>query len=220
MSEIIYDGEIRMRMNDYRGLSAYEIAVQNGFDGTEAEWLESLKGPPGVDGDEITVNRVKAVDGNIFVSATDIPVQRGSAVSVKQKLDELSGGGWLTGDMVVNDLTSGGTTKVLSAEQGAELNRIKTSGFGAKMQIPIGNWEGDGPYTRDIGLKGVLANVDVCHVLMSYDPAYKEQFEDCGVVLMGQKKDALTTQVEYLPEEGFPVNVLVLITGPEEEASA
>jgi hypothetical protein len=26
------------------GKSAYEIAVMNGFDGTEAEWLESLKG--------------------------------------------------------------------------------------------------------------------------------------------------------------------------------
>ena len=32
------------------GLSAYEIAVKNGFEGTEAEWLESLKGADGVDG--------------------------------------------------------------------------------------------------------------------------------------------------------------------------
>ncbi|MGN0788797.1 MAG: S1C family serine protease [Christensenellales bacterium] len=32
------------------GLSAYEIAVNNGFEGTEAEWLESLKGVDGVDG--------------------------------------------------------------------------------------------------------------------------------------------------------------------------
>ncbi|MGN0797859.1 MAG: S1C family serine protease [Christensenellales bacterium] len=32
------------------GLSAYEIAVQNGFEGTEAEWLESLKGADGADG--------------------------------------------------------------------------------------------------------------------------------------------------------------------------
>ena len=27
-----------------RGYSAYEVAVQNGFKGTEEEWLESLKG--------------------------------------------------------------------------------------------------------------------------------------------------------------------------------
>ena len=27
------------------GKTAYEIAVQNGFTGTETEWLESLEGP-------------------------------------------------------------------------------------------------------------------------------------------------------------------------------
>ena len=27
-----------------RGYSAYEVAVKNGFEGTEQEWLESLKG--------------------------------------------------------------------------------------------------------------------------------------------------------------------------------
>ena len=32
------------------GASAYEIAVSNGFEGTEAEWLESLKGEQGVQG--------------------------------------------------------------------------------------------------------------------------------------------------------------------------
>ena len=32
------------------GLSAYEIAVKNGFEGDEQEWLESLKGEPGKDG--------------------------------------------------------------------------------------------------------------------------------------------------------------------------
>ena len=33
------------------GKSAYEIAVEHGFEGTEAEWLESLKGPQGEKGD-------------------------------------------------------------------------------------------------------------------------------------------------------------------------
>ena len=35
---------------DKDGASAYEIAVANGFEGSEAEWLESLKGADGVDG--------------------------------------------------------------------------------------------------------------------------------------------------------------------------
>ena len=34
----------------YDGLSAYELAVNHGFMGSESEWLESLKGSDGVDG--------------------------------------------------------------------------------------------------------------------------------------------------------------------------
>ena len=33
-----------VRIEGIPGKSAYEIAVDNGFEGTEAEWLESLKG--------------------------------------------------------------------------------------------------------------------------------------------------------------------------------
>lgn len=34
------------------GKSAYEIALQDGFEGTEEEWLESLKGEPGAKGEQ------------------------------------------------------------------------------------------------------------------------------------------------------------------------
>lgn len=36
------------------GKSAYEVAVDNGFEGTEEEWLESLKGKQGDKGDPFT----------------------------------------------------------------------------------------------------------------------------------------------------------------------
>ena len=36
--------------NGENGLSAYEVAVANGFTGSEEEWLESLKGDPGAAG--------------------------------------------------------------------------------------------------------------------------------------------------------------------------
>lgn len=35
----------------FEGLSAYEVAVANGFEGTGEEWLLSLEGPPGVPGE-------------------------------------------------------------------------------------------------------------------------------------------------------------------------
>lgn len=41
------------------GLSAYEVAVANGFSGTEAEWLESLKGKDGKNG----TNGTNGTDG-------------------------------------------------------------------------------------------------------------------------------------------------------------
>lgn len=31
-----------------RGKSAYQVAIDNGFEGTEVEWLESLEGNPGI----------------------------------------------------------------------------------------------------------------------------------------------------------------------------
>lgn len=40
------DGE-----NGEQGLSAYQVAVNNGFEGTEEEWLESLRGGNGEDGE-------------------------------------------------------------------------------------------------------------------------------------------------------------------------
>lgn len=42
-----------------RGYSAYQIAVMNGFDGTEEEWLETLKG------DDLTDMGLCVVDGKL-----------------------------------------------------------------------------------------------------------------------------------------------------------
>ena len=38
------------KIEELHGYSAYEIAVINGFEGTEEEWLLSLKGEKGADG--------------------------------------------------------------------------------------------------------------------------------------------------------------------------
>ena len=42
------------RLSNYieNGKSTYELAVKNGFEGTEAEWLDSLKGKDGKDGSD------------------------------------------------------------------------------------------------------------------------------------------------------------------------
>ena len=59
-----------------RGKSAYEIAKENGFNGTEAEWLASLKGAtgaPGADGKNGEDGKTPYVgdNGNWYIGADD-----------------------------------------------------------------------------------------------------------------------------------------------------
>ncbi|MPN04193.1 hypothetical protein SDC9_151429 [bioreactor metagenome] len=64
------------------GASAYEVAAQNGFNGTKEEWLDSLVGPQGIsgpagaDGLTTSVNFVEQVVGNISLTCDDIPEKR------------------------------------------------------------------------------------------------------------------------------------------------
>lgn len=53
--------------SDDSGKSAYEIAVENGFEGTEEEWLESLKGDDGKDG----VNGIDGTNGKNGIDGKD-----------------------------------------------------------------------------------------------------------------------------------------------------
>lgn len=54
------------------GKSAYEIAVENGFEGTEQEWLESLKGKDGADGkDGVSVVNATSDGVNIIFELSD-----------------------------------------------------------------------------------------------------------------------------------------------------
>ena len=54
------------------GKSAYEIAVDNGFIGTETEWLESLKGSDGKDGatPNLTIGTVETLESGSNATAT------------------------------------------------------------------------------------------------------------------------------------------------------
>ena len=53
-----------------KGNSAYDIAIQNGYSGTEEEWLNSLKGNDGKDGRSIT-SIDQDSNGNITATFSD-----------------------------------------------------------------------------------------------------------------------------------------------------
>nr|DAG07033.1 MAG TPA: hypothetical protein [Caudoviricetes sp.] len=55
------------------GKSAYELTVANGFSGTEAEWLASLKGPAGNDGQTGKDAVSQIIDGGNNGRAIDSP---------------------------------------------------------------------------------------------------------------------------------------------------
>lgn len=57
--------EIQVTVEHTRGESAYEIAVRNGFIGTELEWEDSLRGQDGLDGFYYT--HTQAVPSAIWV---------------------------------------------------------------------------------------------------------------------------------------------------------
>ena len=54
LQEAIDNGELGGGGTGTAGKAAYEIAVDNGFTGTETEWLESLKGAEGTNGATFT----------------------------------------------------------------------------------------------------------------------------------------------------------------------
>lgn len=67
-----YKKKIDRIIEGTKGDSAYQIAVKNGFEGTEKKWLESLKGDKGEKGE--LVDLVKEEEGkNISIESANLP---------------------------------------------------------------------------------------------------------------------------------------------------
>ncbi len=69
------------------GLSAYEIAIENGYNGTVPEWLDSLKGKKGDTG----LRGEKGSDGHNGKSAYEIWLELGNSGTETDFLDSLKG---------------------------------------------------------------------------------------------------------------------------------
>ena len=78
------------------GKSAYEVAVENGFNGTEAEWLESLKGEKGdkgadgKDGEDGEAGET-GYEGSQGDSAFEIATSNGFADKIEKWFDSFTG---------------------------------------------------------------------------------------------------------------------------------
>jgi len=72
------------------GLSAYELALQEGFTGSVTDWLESLKGNDGKDGTD-GVNGQDGINGKDGLSAYEIAIQNGFIGTETEWLESLKG---------------------------------------------------------------------------------------------------------------------------------
>lgn len=197
---------LRMQMNDYRGLSAYEIAVKNGFEGTEKEWLASLKGEPGADGDFITVNHKKSVDGNISVNATDIYMQPGlQDQTVAQKFEAV--------DSAISETKTSLEKSV--AETGKEADK-KAQVLTQVASLPVASWVQDGEiYKQDASVIGVTIDKNKTSVIVSppADRTMEEEYLGCEVRASTQGDGSLTFTCTDLPKIALEANVMVVILG-------
>ncbi len=211
MSQVQAAG-MTMQLQTWRGFSAYEIAVQNGYAGTESEWLESLKGAPGQDASPVTVNNRSAVDGNITLRAGDIYVQPGLATTVKQALD-----GCVRTDQVADTLDSADPTKVLSAYQGGVLLgevRKRARAYLYPISLASNGWvqQEDGSYQQTAAVAEMTADTAVSSAVVS-PAANREQetlYTTFSIRALAQGDGTLTFSALSQPNAQIGVNVLVI----------
>ena len=125
----IYDGTDWIAISsDSAGKSAYEIAVDNGFVGTETEWLESLKGSVGDKGDNGTTPHIDETTKNWFIGDVDTGIlaqgangKDGKSISTITKDDD---------DNIIVTFTDGSTQNIGKLSVNIQGDFLTSDGFG------------------------------------------------------------------------------------------
>ena len=121
------------------GLSAYEIAVANGFVGTEKEWLNSLKGAQGPKGDtgeqgpqgiqgEAGYTPQKGID--YFTDSDKQEISQGFVELIPTKTSQLTNdSGYLTENIIKEIYVKKEDGKVLSSNDYTNTDKEKVDSF-------------------------------------------------------------------------------------------
>ena len=135
---------------------AYAIAVKNGFEGTEAEWLESLKGEPGRNGLSpwIRTAGVQHTDGR---SGTQIEINNVDGITPNQTVRVYDGKDGVTprfGTVEANTLAPGYPAYAEISGEPADMT--------LKMGIPAGRYPtiSTTPKRDSTGRLGVTININ------------------------------------------------------------
>ena len=186
--------EIRLELEKWRGYSAFEVAQQNGFNGTEKEWLEQLGGNI-----NLTVNdRVVDDSGNITLTAEHIMMVEEGQITIAQK---------------VNDI---GTEVTAAKNEIAEIANVKAQVLTQTAALPMDSWEQDGEiYGQSVGVTGVTIDKDKTSVIVSppTDRTMEEEYLKCEVRASAQGDGILVFTCTDMPEIDIEANVMVVIMG-------
>lgn len=113
----------------------------------------------------------------------------------------------------IQGLLEGDVAANLASEISSVKIELENKIVGLKVTIPVDGWAGEGPYTQSIPVEKATSDSLTCHVIMSYDPVYQEQFEASEVRVAAQQNGALLFSVGSIPEMPFLVNVLLAFQG-------
>ena len=228
------DVELSMSIETGRGYSAYEIALQHGYVGTEAEWLASLHG------NETTWNGVSHdANGDIKAYPANMPLGAGQNRTLADKLEEIEDDlEEAQGDIegieeglalklpsanVYNGLDKEEAGFALDARMGAALEEEismkaaqssvtdlqtlvsgKASGSTLSVVLTVGGWANG---SQSATVSGVTANNTV---LVAPAPSAFGLYTAAGIKCTAQGVDSLTFQCDTTPTAAIGVNVMIL----------
>lgn len=188
--------EIRLELERWKGYSAYEVAEQNGFNGTEKEWLASLGAAT-----NITVNERQVDDtGNITLTAEHIMMVEEGQITIAQKFEN----------------AEKDTDEKLSA-----LSAGKAQILTRRVTIPAEGWEQDGEiYGQSVEVDGITADEDETSVQVApgTDRAMAEVYAGCEVRASAQGDGVVVFTCTDKPDIDLEANVMVVIPGAAEES--
>lgn len=126
-----YKKKIDRIIEGTKGDSAYQIAVKNGFEGTEEKWLESLKGDKGDKGE--LVDLIKEEEGkNISIESANLPAIE---VSIEGESQQATRSGKNLLDNTATTKISNGITFTVNSDKTVNVNGTNDSSANSSLII-------------------------------------------------------------------------------------
>jgi hypothetical protein len=175
------------------GLSAYQLATQNGFNGTEQEWLESLKGNDPVltwSGDQLEINGV--------VSGPHLTGPAGSGTGGSSNFKGIWNN---TTEYTINDIVVYSNQLFIATNDNTNsppLTITPGSAFSSESNTPTINYDGT---PKEVGLN-FIANYDIVLTGVKFYKPTNNSFTTI-IIKLWTDKIPIECRSKYITETGW-----------------